>query len=320
MEKAMEYILMTAKLESFSKAAEQLFITQPALSAIVHKEEQRLGVELFNRHVKPLELTEAGKTYLEAAKKIQGIEVKLYECLGHRQKALDSNIKICSYAFLISSFLKEFTEDFKKQYTATKKIELMEKRTEEALPLLQKGKVDFVITTHARKVKECASTPLLKEKIIMAVPKSYEINAKLRSYGLSYREIAKGAALDTRYKCVDLAYFADYPFIVHNKTKEMYRRARKMFRNAGFNPKIVAHMDDFLLMYFVALAGQGIVFIREGMVKYLDPSDKLVYYKIDDSETVYNVMVYYRQDNIAGNREKFLKYCQSYWQENQPTK
>ena len=54
MERVMEYILAIAKFKSVSKAAENLFISQPALSAIVKKEEKRLGVELFDRQYKPL--------------------------------------------------------------------------------------------------------------------------------------------------------------------------------------------------------------------------------------------------------------------------
>ena len=74
MERVMEYILAIAKFKSVSKAAENLFISQPALSAIVKKEEKRLGVELFNRQYKPLQLTNAGTIYVNAAKKIKDIE------------------------------------------------------------------------------------------------------------------------------------------------------------------------------------------------------------------------------------------------------
>lgn len=44
MEKAMEYILKVHECKSISKAAEQLFISQPALSNIIKKEEDKYGV------------------------------------------------------------------------------------------------------------------------------------------------------------------------------------------------------------------------------------------------------------------------------------
>lgn len=310
----MEYILTTHNCHSFSRAAEQLYISQPALSAIVAKEEARLGVELFNRHTKPLQLTPAGETYIKAAKKIANIEKRLLKELQQQNTANRQELRFCSYAFLITHYLTDIVQQFQKEYQLDLKTEFREKRTEDALPLLQKGKADFVITTHARRVKGCASVPLLKEKVVLAVPAKYPINSKLHSYGLSFNEIAQGAANNLDYPAVALKYFADYPFILHYKTKEMYRRARRMFTRAGISPKIVASMDDFLLMYFVALAGQGISFMREGMIKYMEPSDKLIYYKIDDEDATYWVNVYYRSNSLSSSHHRqFLEYVKRYW-------
>ena len=67
MEKGMEYVLAVYEEHGFSKAAAKLFVTQPALSAIVKKEEQRYGLQFFNRRVTPLTLTEAGIKYINSA-------------------------------------------------------------------------------------------------------------------------------------------------------------------------------------------------------------------------------------------------------------
>lgn len=76
-------------------------------------------------------------------------------------------------------------------------------------------------------------------------------------------------------------------------------------------------MEDFLLMYFVASSGQGIIFMREAMIKYMEPSDKLVFYKINDPLTTYNVNVYYRKEDEKKLEIKaFLDYCSAYWQKN----
>lgn len=47
MEKGMEYVLAVYEEHGFSKAAAKLFVTQPALSAIVKKEEQRYGLQFL---------------------------------------------------------------------------------------------------------------------------------------------------------------------------------------------------------------------------------------------------------------------------------
>lgn len=317
MERVMEYILTIANTKSVSKAAELLFISQPALSAIVKKEEKRLGVELFNRQFKPLQLTEAGEKYIAAAKKIKEIEEKLLTELNYKEQGKLRKLSIASYAFLFTHFLAKFVQNFKEDNSLDTEIELVEKRTEDALLLLQKGIFDFNITTHQRHVKGCASIPLLKEKVVIAVPKNFAINKYLRKYALTYQDIVNGAANDNCYNSVDISFFADCPFILHVKTKEMYRRARKIFRNAGINPQVISYMEDFLLMYFVASSGQGIIFMREAMIKYMEPSDKLVFYKINDPLTTYNVNVYYRkEDEKKLEIAAFLDYCSAYWQKN----
>ena len=66
------YVSMAAECGSFTKAAEKLFITQPALSSYISKLEEELGVRLFDRSVTPLGLTYAGEKYLAYAEIFSG--------------------------------------------------------------------------------------------------------------------------------------------------------------------------------------------------------------------------------------------------------
>ena len=69
MQSEMEYIYRTYQLRSFSKAAESLYITQPALSMAIRKVEDSLGMPIFDRSVRPMGLTAAGETYIDYIKK-----------------------------------------------------------------------------------------------------------------------------------------------------------------------------------------------------------------------------------------------------------
>ena len=55
----LKYILEVHKMRSISKAAQKLNISQPALSAHIKKIEESLGVPVFDRSIKPIQLTEA---------------------------------------------------------------------------------------------------------------------------------------------------------------------------------------------------------------------------------------------------------------------
>ena len=77
MQPEMKYIYTVYQCGSFSKAAEKLFLTQPALSISVQKAEHEVGMPLFNRDKKPLELTEAGMIYIQKIEQIQHLEQEL---------------------------------------------------------------------------------------------------------------------------------------------------------------------------------------------------------------------------------------------------
>ena len=68
------YIYEVYKTKSFSRAAENLFISQSSLSATIKKIEKRIGVEIFDRSTTPIGLTEYGVEYIKSVEKIMDIE------------------------------------------------------------------------------------------------------------------------------------------------------------------------------------------------------------------------------------------------------
>ena len=77
MELNMQYIYQVYQDGSFTKAAEKLYLTQPALSMAVRQEEKQLGAALFDRSRRPLTLTPAGEAYIRAAERVKYLESDL---------------------------------------------------------------------------------------------------------------------------------------------------------------------------------------------------------------------------------------------------
>jgi DNA-binding transcriptional LysR family regulator len=85
--KAMEWreiqnFVVAAEMGSISRAAESLFITQPALSRQIRALEIKLGIQLFKREARGIELTEEGEKFLVEAR-------RLLEDLKHTNEVLD---------------------------------------------------------------------------------------------------------------------------------------------------------------------------------------------------------------------------------------
>ena len=116
MELEKTYIYQVWLQGSFSKAAEALFITQPALSIAIRKVEKEIGAAIFNRGTRPLTLTHVGRLYLDHIKKELLLEQELKQQLDdlHGLKAGELQIGGTNYmnAYLLPSYITTFTEKY----------------------------------------------------------------------------------------------------------------------------------------------------------------------------------------------------------------
>ena len=112
MELEKKYIYQVYQCGSFSKAAEALFITQPALSIAIKKVEQEIGAAIFNRSQRPLTLTSIGELYLQHIKKEMLLEQQLKQQIDdiHGLKSGDLKIGGTHYmnAYLLPSYIAQF--------------------------------------------------------------------------------------------------------------------------------------------------------------------------------------------------------------------
>ena len=65
-DKAMRYAYEVYKEKSFSQAAKNLYVSQPALSLAIRKLEDRLGLQIFDRSTTPVSLTAEGQVYMNS--------------------------------------------------------------------------------------------------------------------------------------------------------------------------------------------------------------------------------------------------------------
>jgi len=79
---SLQVFLTVANEKSFSRAAEKLFRTQPAISLAVQRLEQELGEKLIDRSGKDLILTDAGRSVLDYARRFQSLQLELENSLA----------------------------------------------------------------------------------------------------------------------------------------------------------------------------------------------------------------------------------------------
>lgn len=137
---------VVAKNNSFSKAAEELFVTQPSVSYSIKQLEERLNIKLFKRNHKGIKITPEGKEVLKYVKKSYN-DISVGERSLKENKNLNSGkISIGVQSHIGRFFLFPYLEEFHKKYPNIE-INISSRNTAELIKLLENNDIDFVLDT-----------------------------------------------------------------------------------------------------------------------------------------------------------------------------
>ena len=112
----LRYFLTVAKEQSFTKAAEQLHITQPTLSRQMAAFEEDLGITLFIRNGKKISLTDEGILLKRRALEILNLEERTLEELKGKEEVVEGTITIGCGEFAAVETLAEICKTYKEKY------------------------------------------------------------------------------------------------------------------------------------------------------------------------------------------------------------
>ena len=114
--RVLNYFLAIAREENFTKAAQQLHITQPTLSRQIAQLEEELGVDLFVRSNHNIILTEDGMILKRRAQEILSLADKTKRDFLYKDENLEGVISIGSGEFLSTRCLTDCIAQFRKKY------------------------------------------------------------------------------------------------------------------------------------------------------------------------------------------------------------
>ena len=288
-----KYVYEVYKERSFTKAAQNLYISQPSLSARIKKIEEIIGEPLFDRSTTPLQLTEVGKVYIEAAEEITQIEQRVENYINDLAGLKTGNLAVGAStlfaAYVVPSLITQFNQKFPDVH-----IQLIEGNTAELEEMLGSNALDFVIDNYHYDSILYNKELYCEENILLAVPKHFAVNEELGMYQLSDKNIKNKNYLNQKYPAVPLGRFADLPFIMLTQGNDTRTRGDRLCRNVGFKPNIVLEFNQQSTAYMASSTQLGATFISDILVSQLPTFENLVYYKLDGEEAKRKVFFYYK--------------------------
>jgi len=258
------YFKTVAEELHFGRAAERLFMSQPPLSRQIKDLEDELGVILFFRTNKRVELTEAGKYFLEEV-------VEILQNIEHSKtitKQIHNNISGEFKLGYISSTPKKMLATVLKQIQLKfpyLRVSLFETSTQKQKLALENGKLDLGIMRAPIYSSELLTTPLFEDPMVIVGHSQVEFNA-INFFNESFISFNQ-------------KYASEYHRLVINTCNRM-----------GFEPKIVHQSNSMSSILELVSQGLGLAVVPSSTIKQY-PHLKLKIMKLEDMDSKTEVIL-----------------------------
>lgn len=308
--KGKEYVYEIYKEKSISKAAQNLYISQPALSATLKKIETRLGCVIFDRSSTPLQLTAAGVEYIKAVEKIIDIENQFENFCNDLDQLKTGRLSIGANNVFASFILPAIISAFNQKHPAIK-VNLVESNTAHLEEQLFSGALDFVIDNYPLNETIYQRHFFCNETLILAVPRSFAANRAAEPFQLTLHDIRSGLHRSAATPAVDLSLFAAEPVILLRSGNDTRARADKIFHDHALTPHVFLELDQLATAYHVACYGMGLTIISDTLAQKATHDADMLYYKLDSPHAQRNVYFYNKQNKyVSRTMTEFLRVAQ----------
>jgi len=294
-----ELINAIAKEQSFSKAAQKLFIAQPSLSLMVKNLEEELGVPLFDRSCKPIQLTEAGQEYIRSAEQIMEIERTYKEYILALNNLETGSLRVGSNQLLSSLVLPKYISHFIRTYPKIQ-LSLMDANSTSLENAISTGTLDIIIDNAVLPPDIFEQKYLTTEHLLLAVPASFPENKENLAYSLTYQDILHNRHTNLSNP-VPLESFSGTPFILMNRDNDIRKQTNAIFQEMHFSPKVLFEMDRLTSLYSYVEQGTAATLVSDTLVRNIKGTqqDNIVFYMLPTRYHKRNIYASYKRN----------KYC-----------
>lgn len=233
---------VVARWEHVTRAAEELGIPQPTLSRRIARLERAVGVPLFDRHGRRLELTRAGR---QLAVVVERVLTDLERGLAEVTRSADPHSGTVSLAFLNTlgvTVVPRLLREFRAGHPGLR-FHLVQDGHDAVLARLREGEVDLCLTAPLPRDPDLSTLALHRQPLRLCVPAGHRLAGRER---------------------VALAAAAAEPFVGFKPGYGMRLITEEWCRRAGFAPRLAFEGEDVATVRGLVDAGLGVALLPAG--------------------------------------------------------
>jgi DNA-binding transcriptional LysR family regulator len=286
----LRYFVAVAEELHFTRAARRARIAQPTLSQQVRLLEKELGVTLFKRTKRRVELTHPGRIFLDEARRLllgadEAVQAAQSAGAGQLGRLLVACGPSAGYVGLLGML-----ELYRRQSPRVS-VRLLESPVADLLVAVEQGEADVGLFVPYFESSLVTREILLELPLLAALPKSHPLASSNR---------------------VSLKRLAEEPFILFGRRRGsgFHERILSMCHSSGFAPRVLERMEQIHTLLYLVGAGYGVSLVpatldanRRGDVAFVPLQDP--------SATLEFAMVW-REDRVSPMVEGFLETARTW--------
>lgn len=296
----LKYFYTLSKLEHFTRAAEELCISQPSLSKSIANLESELGVQLFDRYNRSVHLNGYGRVLLKHVENILREAEEAVAELGDMKEGVRGAVNVASTFYLdFPGGPTDFIRDFLFAHPElSMHVYYMESVSMQSL--LRDRKIAFAMTTDDIGDPDLVSEELFSYRMGIAVNRNDPL---------------------ARRTGVCLAELKGYPFLSNNSSPDLHGSIYDICAKAGFRPNVKLECDNGDLIGEAVSRGMGISFVTERRFhvndQLKDPTkpwrEDIVYVPVVDDYCTRTIRIVYLRDGYRTTCEnEFLEQMRTF--------
>jgi len=277
------------KFRSFSRAAEELFVSQPAVSKHIRQLEQKIGLGLIRRRRGKFDLTETGEILFKHTHKICSNLLEIENALSILKKDHHGVLKIGTTESYSKCLMPKLLSGFQTSHPSIK-ITLEVGNSEEIQKSLLDYKNDLGLIGLVKASSRFESVPFLREELVIIVSPKHPLGKR---------------------KAVSLKEIEGYTFIIRAKGSTTRRILSQAFEELDIHPSLLieAGSSEFIKQWVSEGKGVSIIVKRlgedekkRGMIKMIPLLEKL-YFEV--------AVLYLKEERANPAIKAFIRYMEN---------
>ncbi len=294
--KQLESFVAVVSYKSFTKAARNLYISQPTISAHIHALEEELNTQLITRTTKSFEITPRGWELYECASNILSLRDNLIKnWASETKKVIQLGASTIPSAYIIPEILSEFGKLYPDVY-----FHVHQNNSQGILDSMNNGIYDVGMVGMPCSSKNLISLPFYQDKMVLITPVNEEF--------LQLKENPQ----------ITGEFLRSHPLIMRENGSGTLKKADYLLEHMEIQPEelnIVARVNDQESIKNLTASGLGISFISEKAARNFVNEKRLLSFELPDDMTARSFYLVTHKNAIAKPYiEHFVQFVTHYYQ------